>query len=897
MEKRIIMKKAHNKRINKENYIFKHDFELNTEQNKKHSENNKASKKSKGINKNKILIIIIILIIAIIAFIIIRAKVTFFMNDELVLQIEPLERSFSILNNESATANFTITNRNFVQCSSFCQIYFYDLKDKKLIYYKNSTLKHNAKMFLEYNLTAKRNGEGQDLYSLEISCNNIKSLVCFSDEKKRQYTVLTSLNYNLTLNELEIKQTLKPVLEESLYELKKSKELFFLANDLVSRINTSTYHDNIKQELNKIEKELESLETNIDSSSKYYNEEKYILASDNFFKGSKERLSEIQSNITIIKNEIENIINLRNQIIYSILETNNLREKISKITNHHYSEYNKNHFFEIGNIEEAVGEIYKIYSLLLNDLPTNEQELSLAVERNNEILYGSIENYQNEMYEGLFLSLVSSVLIDTKKNETTNHSYYFENESYCEIITQKIDKIKLLNSMSLSSRRNDFNFTLDEENKSISDTELDYLKEELYQKALRQVEEFINNYNYSENFSLDSFNEKKIKILERIKNQKANNTYEYFILSSLDIDDRLKITFIDTTQYSSYIENYCKDDDFYDEVKNQSIEKYLRSDFSNITDKKINDVPLYFEYNTTVIKENVPICCTYGKCVSCCDTFECTKDITPLLYVHGHAFNEEHSPETTMAGFSDIQILLENEGYINAGRLDLGAQVDESNFGDWQRSERPVVVSASYYYTTYYSLGTYTITAQKSERIENYAIRLKEIINLIKFKTGSEKVDIVAHSMGGLVIRDYLYLFGDSDIGTIITINTPHNGISGNVEELCGVIGAKKECEDMYQDSIFLSKIKNSNMNKRKDMYVIRSLGCKMENNQFGDGIVTNASGYLSGANNIVFYGNCTDSLNTNLHTDVLEPDKYPFIYKWIRDVLKRNTTEYNFTN
>ena len=58
---------------------------------------------------------------------------------------------------------------------------------------------------------------------------------------------------------------------------------------------------------------------------------------------------------------------------------------------------------------------------------------------------------------------------------------------------------------------------------------------------------------------------------------------------------------------------------------------------------------------------------------------------------------------------------------------------------------------------------------------------LKELIDLLKFRTGRDKVVIVAHSMGGLVARSYMQIFGDEDVDKIIMITTPNKGVSGSV--------------------------------------------------------------------------------------------------------------------
>jgi hypothetical protein len=53
---------------------------------------------------------------------------------------------------------------------------------------------------------------------------------------------------------------------------------------------------------------------------------------------------------------------------------------------------------------------------------------------------------------------------------------------------------------------------------------------------------------------------------------------------------------------------------------------------------------------------------------------------------------------------------------------------------------------------------------------------LKCFINWIKARTETDKVDIVAHSMGGLVVKDYVAKFGQNSINKFIDMATPHLG-------------------------------------------------------------------------------------------------------------------------
>lgn len=53
---------------------------------------------------------------------------------------------------------------------------------------------------------------------------------------------------------------------------------------------------------------------------------------------------------------------------------------------------------------------------------------------------------------------------------------------------------------------------------------------------------------------------------------------------------------------------------------------------------------------------------------------------------------------------------------------------------------------------------------------------LKQKIDEVKAQTGSNKVDIIAHSMGGLLVKDYINQYGKDSIDKLIFIGTPHLG-------------------------------------------------------------------------------------------------------------------------
>ena len=61
---------------------------------------------------------------------------------------------------------------------------------------------------------------------------------------------------------------------------------------------------------------------------------------------------------------------------------------------------------------------------------------------------------------------------------------------------------------------------------------------------------------------------------------------------------------------------------------------------------------------------------------------------------------------------------------------------------------------------------------------------LKDTIDEILSRTGAEKVDIIAHSMGGLVAKQYVAQYGEGAVDQIIFLGTPHYGAAKSLKVL-----------------------------------------------------------------------------------------------------------------
>ena len=175
----------------------------------------------------------------------------------------------------------------------------------------------------------------------------------------------------------------------------------------------------------------------------------------------------------------------------------------------------------------------------------------------------------------------------------------------------------------------------------------------------------------------------------------------------------------------------------------------------------------------------------------------------------------------------------------------------------------------------------------KQESISTYAKRLENLVDLVQYRTGRDKVNIVAHSMGGLVAREYVKNYGgSSSVNKLIMIGTPNHGIYGDIDAFCSVTGANFECAQMEGESDFISSL-NSGDETYGDVkhYTIAGSGCVLSGID-GDGIVRVESVKLEGAKNVVVEGECEGFWGKDFHSNLLNPNKNPKTLDYVEEFL-----------
>ena len=102
-------------------------------------------------------------------------------------------------------------------------------------------------------------------------------------------------------------------------------------------------------------------------------------------------------------------------------------------------------------------------------------------------------------------------------------------------------------------------------------------------------------------------------------------------------------------------------------------------------------------------------------------------------------------------------------------------------------------------------------------RAVDHAIELKKIVQKFKEATGAEKINIVAHSKGGLDARVYLANnLSSSDVANLIMIGTPNKGLI-----MADLFGGFDFCKPAVFDLMTNSQILNVPKNSHTQYYTI----------------------------------------------------------------------------
>ncbi len=406
--------------------------------------------------------------------------------------------------------------------------------------------------------------------------------------------------------------------------------------------------------------------------------------------------------------------------------------------------------------------------------------------------------------------------------------------------------------------------------------------------TLAQLKVKIDSLDTNINYSLFTYNKMIVEIFSIAKQLESIKTLNLEEKSSEKLESSIK-EFNQRIFSFSKAENLSRKREVFNslssinmtEFKNQSI-KFIYN-FTEINLLNLNEIKLNLTLSNNsdlTLPEQKKICCLDNLCKYC----EIQKKY-PIILLHGHNFNEDISADNIINGFGAIQGKLESLGYLNAGELYL-YEPKRTSPGALGTLSNPIVIRASYYFDFFGKPQGYESIKIQSQNIDTYAIRLREIIDNLKYETQSPKVIIISHSMGGLVLRRYIQIFGKESLDKIILIDSPNAGIIGSISLYCRAFGAVSECDDMNYESLFINKLNRGGFSLPKT-YNIVGAGCKMDGGE-GDGVVLVGNSILNETENVKnFFVNGTCSGVSFFHNNVLDINRYPEVFTIIENALK----------
>lgn len=174
--------------------------------------------------------------------------------------------------------------------------------------------------------------------------------------------------------------------------------------------------------------------------------------------------------------------------------------------------------------------------------------------------------------------------------------------------------------------------------------------------------------------------------------------------------------------------------------------------------------------------------------------------MTPIIYIRGYAGSSsavERAVESPYNGFNDgsskVRVEADGRPGLHLFESPLIRMLKEHDYEDYfvrVESGRVVLLKtamqesysqASIWIFRYYDETSSEVGTSHRKRIEELAADLAKLVDFVREKTGSTMVDLVAHSMGGLVARSLVQRTwtktAHQKIRRLFTYGTPHGGI------------------------------------------------------------------------------------------------------------------------
>jgi hypothetical protein len=771
----------------------------------------------------------------------------FLLGNDLVIKLDSNKASFFLKHGEEADLKFDLSVSTNPFCQAYCNLSFEDLSTSQLLDQQEAALRPGFPISKVYALKSTKLGKGQDLYRFNVKCRSLSTLLCHTGEEVTTRNILVVLSYDLNDEEKEQKEDLKGRYDQlslqlaSFSQLVSSSEPDVLLLDHFFYTDLLVLHQGLVASLNQ---SFSLLKPAPDYWSSYNYPLLRSLLDNPLFISLREQQQ--QFNLTL-QVENQNLADIQNSL-HSI-ESQMLIIK----------DFTHNDNSLAPSLSSSLADYNSVLSSLhqKSDFISKKQSVTQLQNFTSEIFDSIIiPAHKKSLFKEIEADFLADQLCQTSRI-CISHPSAKQRASESYSLGQACVYFSILNSTYYSNR-------------------------EYFQSQYKAL-------NYSTSPEFQSYLQARIHnsrltlLMKFIKDLPPNGTFTQDIKDHFPLSQSLPLSDV----YSAWNLTPA----LYLELGSSLPPVCTPANFTLPTLEPINFTLPQNRSSLPVISlpelsDPEDQCCIRDQCRPCCTSQECQDDPStyPILFLHGHAISKDISAEYSLEGFNQIQERLEDDGYLNAGAITLYTSRN-TPYGEWGLSGVPVTLRGSYYYDIFETPENYIITQAKSENIDTYAIRLRELVETVKYKTGKPKVIIMTFSMGGLVARRYVQLFGADSVHKMILIGAPNKGIVGEVAEYCPLFGEEKECNDMNADSMFMKKLNSVPPPSSLPVYNIVGTGCVMDYG-LGDGAVLEDRCTLKGATNFVIKGKCRSAVQP-LHLDLRNLDLYPEVYDLIKKALK----------
>lgn len=812
-------------------------------------------------------------------------KLNFFLGNEPIVYLAPNEKSFSMNYGNISEIEFNISIGNAAYCKSACSYSFNDRSRDEVIDRGSFELSKKQQFTKAYNLSVKRLGSGQDIYSFDTACKSVRSLFCLTKSPEKSRSSLVTVNYDLTETEKKLKEILRKNVTKLLGLLSDADIMHQQLSQKYFELGFRANLKNLSKKKIEIDDKYDKARISIENLRSLWSVENYIGLNLMFNESLFATLDGIKASVKELNESIDSAVAKHNGLLSEL-------EKLSA---------------SLKSLESFVYILEDNASITAND----------ANIKNLNMLASSIANNTFESYASLAKGIADIALqhasITVKSRDSaaelffsSEYSLKSEKDMLCSLQSNCMENISVAgmlenaaafikeypgsarfgqNCNSLKSINQTYSDIRNESSRIISDKNISFPNDSMFlafaSGFIENKAREINNsyYDSLEKAKLENnSNQDAIKIAESILPKNKTDAVSLQYNSSINVS----LYLLSKIEASGSVQDLLKKCQKPDETAEKAGSFNLQPVSLNITYSILQKI-------SANLSDNPPVCCVFNGCKPCCRDDSCRNDqkTFPVIFVHGHSLAKDNSPEFSLDAFNKIQSKLQENGYLNAGIVSLSTQNEQSQAGIWGLSGKPVTVKVSYYYDAFRKEDKYIVVPTKSENIDTYALRLKDLIGIVKERTNKPKVNLIAHSMGGLVARRYMQIFGDNDIDKLIMIAVPNNGISGAISDYCGFVGESRECQDMQENSLFINKLNDPLRQPEKaKLYSIIGQGCQMKLGN-GDGVVLAENTKLENAKLYFVNGTCSGLFGGNLHTEMLNIEKYPQVYEILAEALK----------